>query len=286
MGFEWDDLRLMAAIRASGTTAGAARRLGIDQTTAARRLERLERAAGLTLFDRIDRRLRARPAVEAVAGELDEIAAAVARIEARLGDERSTLSGTVVVSTVDLVATRLLAPALGGFRVDHPGVRLEFDVADANVSIAAREADVAVRLGRPQGDVALTRRIGALAFGFYGPAAAADPARAPLAAYGEGLAHVGESRWIAARLPDEPIALRCDRASVLAEAVAAGHRAVLPRLVGDGDPRLVRLDDGSPGAAPPPREVWLLVHPERRGERAVAAVVAWIETTVAGAGIS
>ena len=278
MDLDWDDLRLVAVVRAVGTTAAAARRLGIDQTTAARRLARLERRVGLALFDRIERRLVARPVVEALTEELDRIAASVAWIAARFDDERAALGGRVVVSTVDLVASRLLAPALGRFRADHPGVRLEFDVDDANVSLAAREADIAVRLGRPGEDTALTRRIGALSFGFYGARDAADPGALPLAAYGAALDHVGESRWLAERFPDAPIVVRSDRAAVLAEAAAAGHRAVLPRLLGDGDPRLVRLDGDDP---PPARELWLLVHPERRRDRAVAAVVGWIEASVA-----
>ena len=278
MAIDWDDLRLAAAMRAEGSAAGAARRLGIDQTTAARRLARLERAAGLALFDRVDRRLTARPVLEAIGEDLAILAATVARIEARIADERSALSGTVVVSTVDLVAARLLAPALARLRASHPGIRLVVDVVDANVSLAAREADVALRLARPAEDEALVRRVGSLAFGLYGPAGRDDADTLPLAAWTEALAHVGESRWLAAVLPEVPVALRCDRASVLIEAVAAGHRAVLPRLAAEGDARLVRLREPAPI---PPRELWLMVHPQRRRDRAVAAVVAWIEATLA-----
>lgn len=277
MALDWNDLRLVAAMRAEGSSAGAARRLGIDQTTASRRLARVEHELGLPLFDRIERRLVARPVVEAVVADLDAVAAIVARITARLRDERAALAGTVVVSTVDLVATRLLAPRLGEFRADHPGVRLEFELTDANVSLAAREADVAVRLARPRDDTALARRIGTLAFGFYGPRDGEDVDRLPLAAYGEALAHLPESLWLARHWPDAPVGLRADRAALLLEAVAAGHRAVLPRLVGDGDPRLRRLDGDEP---PPAREIWRMVHPDRRADPAVAAVVAWIEASL------
>ena len=42
----WDDLRIIAAVRDDGTYAGASARLRIDETTVGRRLARIERALG------------------------------------------------------------------------------------------------------------------------------------------------------------------------------------------------------------------------------------------------
>ena len=50
----WDDLRIIAAIRDEGTYAGASARLRIDETTVARRLARLQRALGFNLFEAVD----------------------------------------------------------------------------------------------------------------------------------------------------------------------------------------------------------------------------------------
>ena len=274
---DWDDLRLALVAAEEGSAAGAARRLGIDQTTASRRLARLEHVLGIALFDRVDRRLVARPALAAVIADLSAMAEAARRATARLADERHRLEGHVVVSTVELLATRWLAPALAAFRAAHPGVRLTLDLSDANVSIAHGEADVAIRLARPSADDALTRRLGALAFALYGPAGHSAPDTLPIAAYGDALAHLPERRWLADHLAAAPIAFRADTAAALAEAAAAGHRALLPRLLGDADPRLARL---SPPAEPPTREVWLMIDPERRRDPAVAATVAWIDETL------
>jgi len=277
METDWDDLRLAMIVAEEGSSSAAARRLGIDQTTASRRLARLERRLGIALFDRIDRRLVARPALAAVAAELEAMADLARRVVARLGDERQRLEGHVTVSTVDLLATRMLAPALAAFRAAHPGVRLTLDLSDANVSIGAREADIAVRLARPQADTALTRRLGALDFALYGPVGGAEGGDPPLAAYGERLAHLPESRWLAEHFPGAPIAFRADTAGPLLEAVAAGHRAMLPCFLGDRDGRVVRLGGAEARLA---REVWLMVHPDRRGDRAVAATVDWVAETL------
>ncbi len=274
---DWADLQLLASIADEGTLAAAARRLGVDQTTASRRLGRIERAAGAPLFDRVDRRLVPRAALAARRGDLEVIAAAAERLVRSLRDESLRLSGRVSISAVDLLATNLLAPAIGGFRAAHPGVRLEIDTEERNVSLGAREADIALRLARPAADTALTRRVALLDFAFYGPSGDDGRGDLPLAAYGDRLAHLPERRWLAAHLPGVEIGFHANRAGALVEAVAAGHRAVLPTVVAASDARLVRLGGVEPVVS---REVWLLVHPERRADPAVAAAIGWIETTL------
>src|SRR5438046_1374533 len=50
----WDDLRIIAAVRDEGTYAGASARLRIDETTVGRRLARIQRKLGLRLFEAVD----------------------------------------------------------------------------------------------------------------------------------------------------------------------------------------------------------------------------------------
>ena len=274
---DWDDLHLILDLAEAGTLAAVARRRGVDQTTASRRLTRLEERIGEPLFDRIERRHRPRPLALALMADLEAMAAAATRIDAKLDDDRLRLSGTVVISAVDLLATRVLAPAVAAFRTRHPGVRLEVDGEDRNVSLAAREADEALRLARPAADEALARRLGDLVFGFYGPAGDDGAADRPIAGYGEALDHVPESRWLATAFPGLLPSFRSNRIGAIAEAVAGGHRAVLPFLIGANDPRMTRLSGVEPVAR---REVWLLVRPERRHEAAVVAVIDWITATL------
>ena len=56
--YEWSDLRLFLAVARQGSTLGAAKQPGLDQTTVSRRIQALEHALGLTLFDRRSRGYR------------------------------------------------------------------------------------------------------------------------------------------------------------------------------------------------------------------------------------
>ena len=51
----WDDVRYAVVIARCGSVAGAARQLGVDQTTVARRLRALEACLGTPLFERLRR---------------------------------------------------------------------------------------------------------------------------------------------------------------------------------------------------------------------------------------
>jgi DNA-binding transcriptional LysR family regulator len=49
---DWEDLKHFLQVADAGSTLAASRRLGVSQTTAARRVAGLERAIGVRLFDR------------------------------------------------------------------------------------------------------------------------------------------------------------------------------------------------------------------------------------------
>ena len=49
---DWDDLRHFLAVARAGSTLGAARHVGVNQTTCARRVAALEASLGSRLFER------------------------------------------------------------------------------------------------------------------------------------------------------------------------------------------------------------------------------------------
>jgi len=182
-------------------------------------------------------------------------------------------------------------PALRDLGRRAPDLHLELIAEPRDLSLTRREADMALRLARPAADAGaavLARRVGVVRYAAYVPADAdRDRARAlPWIGYETGMSALPPARWIAARrgAAASPVALN-DAAAIL-HAVAAGlGRSLLPCAVADRHPALRRQD--LPGLPQPPsRELWLLTHPDQRELARIVAVQAWLEATLANAGIA
>lgn len=272
---DWADFELIERIAELGTLSAAARALGVDQTTVSRRLQRAEDRLGGRLFDRIEGRLVRTPLLERTLPHLAAMAELAAVARATLAHSRAELDGRVRVTSVAFVLARVLAPAFGLLHAAHPRLSVDLVGDDRAARFERRETDIAVRLARPADDIAIARKIGeiGLTLARIGPTASEDIA-GPLFCYDDALAHLPEMRALARHRPGAAVALRCNRLDVLIEAgLAAGGELMVPDIVLDRDPRLAGARRGDVQAM---REVWLLVHPERRRTPSVAAVVDWI----------
>lgn len=283
----WNDLRYLLAVARAGTLAAAARDLGVDDTTVARRLRALEEALGSRLTERGgDGRLRPSGAGRRALEGAEAVERELARLAAALNEAAPEAAGTVRLTSVPLLVDRLLVPALPGLLSAHPGLRVELVAEPADLSLTRRQADMALRLARPRagGRQVAARRIGRLGYGLYAAAAAGPAEELPWLTYDEAWAHLPQARWLAARLARAggrlaPLAV--SDGGALLEATAAGlGRALLPCLVAERDPRLRRLPDPA-GEPLPQRELWLLLHAELRSLPRTAAVAAWLERLLA-----
>ncbi len=177
------------------------------------------------------------------------------------------------------------APAAGAAAIAaaHPALELELTADPSNRDLVKRDADLALRLARPEagGDRVLARRVGTLSYGVFAAAGLSPPVA--WIGYAPGFQHPPPARWTeaAAASRGEPTAsLRVEDAETLLEAAAAGlGKAVLPRAIAARDPRLVALRLGEP----PERPLWLLVHRDMARLARIRAVGDWIARTVAAA---
>ncbi len=280
----WDDLRFVLAVFRAGTLAGAGRIAGANETTGARRLKSLERRLQVELFRRTGAgRFEATEVGQEVIRHAERIEHENAAIGETAGRLRQRLVGSVRITSVPIIAHRILLPHLPWFRQANPGLTVELVPDARNLSLSKREADLAIRFARPEtgGLTVKARRLGVLAFGVYGPAAASAREAEALEwiGYDDAHLHLPQARWLAAAAAaggDSGFpALRVSDAETALEAVASGlGRTVLPVLVGEADRRLRRV----PGdfADLPVRDVWLLSHKDQDGRASVDAAKAWI----------
>jgi DNA-binding transcriptional LysR family regulator len=262
---DWGDLRYFVALARQGTLSGAAREVGAEHTTVARRVSALEASLGVHLFERDAKGFVLTPEGERMIETAYRIEAEIFGLQRTADSEAAGLTGVVRISAPPMFASAFLTPRLVALRRSHPGLVLELAGESRSVSLSRREADIAIRLARPEPSSVVARQTGRLAHGLY--AAPDYLSRTPEAAwefigYDEHLDHTPQQRWLTSVARGRPLVFRTNALASLHSAAAAGMGlAVLPRFLGDPDPGLERLPVDAAAAA---RELWLVVHPDLR----------------------
>src|SRR5260221_14285807 len=193
----WDDLRIIAAVRDEGTYAGASARLKIDETTVGRRLARIERALGLRLFEAVDGLRKPTRQCETVLAHVQAMAGHVAAIN-KVGESLPGLTGRFRLASTNAVAEELLSPRAGDFLTRNPGLSVQLLTSSENVKFSRWEADLAIRLRKPdQGDFTISKLAEGRLY-LIEPAIEAD-VDPVVCGYSEELGAIPESQYLKAR---------------------------------------------------------------------------------------
>ena len=283
--YDWNDLRYVLAVHRAGSLAGAARLLAVNETTVARRIRALESRLRTTLFSNSGLgRYAATDIGLAVLEKASRIEQESIAIDEAVGRFRHRVAGTVRLTSVPAIIHQIIVPRLATFHLAYPDIALELVPSTSNLSLSRREADIALRLARPEtgGSGAKTRKLGSLEFSAYVSASPpSDIDRLDWIGYDEENSHLPQARWITQAVAAKHARcapLRVGDIETAREAVAAGlGRTLLPRMIADTDGRLLRLPDDGLLPAMPSRELWMLWHALMEGSRrSVSAVKAWL----------
>lgn len=277
---DWDDMRFILAVGRTQSYAGAARQLRVNESTVARRVAQFERRLSARLFERSDGFLQPTDAGTETIARAERIELEVQATEGRLSGINDRAAGNVRVTAACLFTNHILAPALPRLLGKHPHLRIELVADGRDLSLTNRDADVAVRLARPESDSrAIAKRVGKLSYAVYGSAAHAAKSL-PWIAYDDRLHDLPQAKWIADEMARDGAAkpqLLINDAETLLKCLTLGlGKSLLPVVVGDRARDLVRLGDGS---KPMAREIWLMVHPELRDLTRIKAVMGWLQET-------
>ncbi|WP_165586952.1 LysR family transcriptional regulator [Pseudaestuariivita atlantica] len=273
---DWNDLKYLLALFRQGSLKGAARIVGVSDTTVARRLAAMEQALGVTLFVRSHAgQYVATDAAKAMIRHAETVERETLALHDHAGQQAQGVAGVVRISSVPIIVNRVLTRAVRDLLDAHPGVSVELVPASQNLSLSRREADLAVRFARPHGGGLRTKaqKLGEMGFAAYA-AAGADADGMAWIGYDETHAHLPQAHWIEKSRPQ--VRLRVADVETALESAAAGiGKTLLPRMIADADPRLQRLETGK-DARLPRREVWMLSHADQAERGSVAAVKAWL----------
>lgn len=179
---DWALIRVFLAVAESGSHSAAARRLGSSQPTVGRQIAALEAAVGAALFQRHPQGMRLTDAGADLLGPAQEMARAANALSLAAGGKAAAMSGTVRITASVVVAQTMLPPMVARLRAMLPDVAVEIVANDAADNLLFREADIAVRMFRPQQLDVVTLHLGDIELGLYGATAYLDRAGRPATA--------------------------------------------------------------------------------------------------------
>ncbi|MFS2007406.1 LysR family transcriptional regulator [Duganella sp. CT11-25] len=270
---DWDDLRYFLALHDAGSLSGAARAAGVEHTTVARRIDALEAALAVRLFDRFPRgwslTAAGRDLVPHARGMEDRLHGLM-----RAAGGAATLSGSVCVSAPPALAAYMLAPRLKPALTRLSGIEIDVRGEARRTDLTRREADIALRFQRPTAPGLAVKLLATVGYQLYASAAYLKqhkPAQWEFLGYDELLRDTPQHLWLDQIRGQRRYCLRSNDLGALFHAAVAGCGvAVLPPLFFDiARSGLVAIE--AP-ACPVRRKLWLVMHEDVRRSPPVRAV--------------
>lgn len=163
----WNDLRYFIELSRQKRLLHAARRLGVDHTTVARRIEQLEKDLGCKLVEQGADGYRLTDAGTRLLEHVLAIENRVEKIGEEVASESHRVAGTVRVGVPEGFGTQFLAPRLDPLLREHPELQIEMLSLPRFPSLATREADIIVTLGEPESGRCVTTRLVDFVYGLY-----------------------------------------------------------------------------------------------------------------------
>jgi DNA-binding transcriptional LysR family regulator len=269
---DWEDLRFALALARHGSLSAAARALRVNHATVSRRIDRLQTAIGQLLFDRRKEGYRLTDTGQMVLDQLTRMDEAVlSLLSLPLQVEEG---GLVRLTVARVLADGFLVDRLGELRQRLPSTDIEIIGESRILSLARREADMAIRIGQPKDSELIGRKIGEMGFGFYAaPSYLAELAGgAPLQFVGfdPDSDFVAEAAWMKREFPGQRVAFRSNSQASQAAAARAGFGiALLPHYLAAED---ADLEPAPVETEIPKREIWLLMRADLADKPRIRAV--------------
>lgn len=279
---DWDDYKFVLSVGRCAGLGAAARELAISHSTAHRKLEAIERALGVKLFERLSSGYTLTSEGRVIASAAEAIEANVLAAERQVVGTDQKLSGTIRVNTSELVGLYLFPEMLSRFVQQYPDVTVVTAISNDFASLTQSDADIVIRAtSRPPLNL-VGRRLASIPYCAYAHRDLAHRnAQKQLSAY-EWIAYDNNdpqsplSRWLREHASSNDCRIRFDSTAAVREAVSRGlGAAVLPCFTGDQMTDVVRISEVK---YEPNFHLWLLTHKDLRRNARVRAFMKFMAT--------
>lgn len=164
---DWSLIRAFLAVAETGSLSAAARTLGSSQPTVGRQVREVETALGVELFQRHAKGLSLTETGAAMLPAAKRMRDSVGEIALIAAGQDMRPTGTVRITASVIVAHFVLPQILARLRRDEPGIEIELVATDSSDNLLFREADIALRMYRPDQLDMVTLHVTDLPLGIY-----------------------------------------------------------------------------------------------------------------------
>ena len=267
---DWSDVRVFLAVVQAGSTLAASKTLGMAQPTVARRIEALEHALGLVLFERDTRGFQPTPEGLALIEQAQALEVAAKGFADKVGRLIAGRTRTIRITAFKDAFTHRFATVVEAFVSTYGDVKFEFLPNDENLDLAAGEADVALRVSpRIDDPTLICRKVRDTGFSLFVSKgyAAKHPLPSSETEFGghRFIVHEGRlvnsafNRWLLARINPGQIAMACEQPRAMEAAILMGLGiGPLPTIFRRNTDNFIECFALPPETSVP---VWLLVNP-------------------------
>lgn len=272
----WDDLKFVMETARHGGTSGAARALGVNHATVARRIAAAEASLGTRLFERLPSGYVPTEAGWEAVRAAESMSDLERGLDRTIAARDTAIRGPLKVTAPELLIKRILSPIFADFIDAHPEIALSLVATNETVNLAQRDADVAIRFAKSPPDTLVGTQLfeqkGAV-YASHALLARDEGGEAPLDWI--RFAHwPGPPEAIKAARPNLRTRLTVDDMAAAVGAVRAGIGATrMACFLGDSDPALARV----PGLPLFPQiPLWVLTHADLRQVPRVRAFTGFV----------
>lgn len=278
--FDWNQVRAFLVTAEEGSFSAASRALGLTQPTLGRQVAALEDRLGITLFERLGRSLSLTQSGLELLEHVRAMGEAASRVSLTASGQSQSIEGRVCITATDVMSMYLLPDALKRLREMAPAIEIEIVASNDVRDLRRREADIAIRHGRPEQPDLIARLLRETSIHLYAstdyldqhgrPSSPDDLSEAVFIGFDQSDRLPARLNEIGLRLTRDNFKLISESGAVAWEMVKQGLGiGVMAQEVAD---RTTGIECVLPDLDPIPVPIWLVTHRELHTSRRIRLV--------------
>ena len=240
----------------------------------------LEADLGVSLFERTGTGLALTQTGLDLLSYAQSMMAAAGRVSLAAAGHAESIEGTIRITASEIVAMYVLPDILTALHRAEPDIEIELVASNRSENLLQREADIAVRMYRPEQSDVITRKLGELQTGMFAahtyldrrgtPGVPSDILAHDVIGYDRDEQIISSMRDVGLDIDRSFFKFRCDNQIIHWQMVRAGFGIGFNQLgVGQSEEKVRQIFEHVPMPSLP---VWLTCHSELKTSRRVRRV--------------